>query len=65
MKAPVSFPTHPNAPAVVNFYDLKGTRKFHNRNPRAAKYASQDGAQWVCDQMNAGAMPGRVWYVVT
>lgn len=63
LKAKIDFPTHPNAPVVVNRLEVRHGKLFHNRNPLRAKYASRENAEWVRDQMNKNSHPIIVWYI--
>ncbi len=63
MSSTPSFKTHPNATVVVNFFVIRGGRKFHNKNAFRAKYSSVENAEWMRDTMQR-LHATRTWYLI-
>jgi hypothetical protein len=60
---PVRFATHPNAPAVVNRFVIRGGRRVHNVSPWFAKYCPDDSAEWMVRTMNRFSHATTVFYL--
>ena len=56
--------THPNAPILINFYDITPRGKRYNKDVMCLHYTKAENYQWMIDTLNKsqGNFGNRVWY---